>query len=635
VDYAIERGEYSEAFRIAEKTCKEKMPEVHLAHAMALEDEGNFERAEEEFIKAKKPQEAIDMYVHQRKWEAAMRVAEGHDAAMILQVYERQALSLQEQKNYSQAEVLYLSAKKPESAIKMYKDSAMWDDALRLAKVHVPRQVQLIQQERQSGAAGTPAADGAEFLVNQAKLLVQSKNYSAAIDAYLKVTKEQVPNYDNLLRIWESACSLANENLQSRAVEVANVVGKRLLEIERYEQAAEIFNSVDMFKEAIEACLTGKLWDKARSIVAESAPQFNDYVEKSHQKFMLALETAGVKDLGGMNADVALDTMVQRGDWDKVYDLASRQGASTVAKYISLHAATLVKAVKYKEALAVFTKKSTPLIPANFQLYLRITQEVLSESEDKSFQQRGEDSMTLHQELREFLYSLCKDMRTANSKEAMLPQFERFLLIAHVCYMKEQTYKHGLKNLTAKAATALLRYTTDIPVDKYFYDAGVKCREANMGAYAFVFLNRFVDLTDLIDDPDSGDIDNSDFVTTDIPSPFSVPMPSKPSYTEEQREEAREWVLDAGVKDSGQALAMRLCDHCAKNTYAAGVTCHSCKEAKDPCVVTGWPVLRETKVQCTSCQKPANRDDWNAWIGKTKMCPWCNSAQNQVLGVRR
>ena len=28
VDYAIERGEYSEAFRIAEKTCKEKMPEV-------------------------------------------------------------------------------------------------------------------------------------------------------------------------------------------------------------------------------------------------------------------------------------------------------------------------------------------------------------------------------------------------------------------------------------------------------------------------------------------------------------------------------------------------------------------------------------------------------------------------------
>ena len=88
----------------------------------------------------------------------AMRVAEGHDAAMILQVYERQALckcvpavylhfisafcwlvaistkyllvffqlALQEQKNYSQAEVLYLSAKKPESAIKMYKDAGMW-----------------------------------------------------------------------------------------------------------------------------------------------------------------------------------------------------------------------------------------------------------------------------------------------------------------------------------------------------------------------------------------------------------------------------------------------------------------------------------------------------------------------------
>jgi hypothetical protein len=54
----------------------------------------------------------------------------------------------------------------------------------------------------------------------------------------------------------------------------------------------------------------------------------------------------------------------------------------------------------------------------------------------------------------------------------IIDYYFRFLLIAHVCYMKEQTYKHGLKNLTAKAATALLRYTTDIPVDKYFYDAG-------------------------------------------------------------------------------------------------------------------------------------------------------------------
>ena len=52
VDYAIERGEFNEAFRIAEKSCKEKLPDVHLQYAMALEDEGRFEQAEDELIKA-------------------------------------------------------------------------------------------------------------------------------------------------------------------------------------------------------------------------------------------------------------------------------------------------------------------------------------------------------------------------------------------------------------------------------------------------------------------------------------------------------------------------------------------------------------------------------------------------------
>jgi intraflagellar transport protein 172 len=40
---------------------KQKLPDVHLKHAMFLEDEGRFKEAEEEFINAKKPKEAIDM----------------------------------------------------------------------------------------------------------------------------------------------------------------------------------------------------------------------------------------------------------------------------------------------------------------------------------------------------------------------------------------------------------------------------------------------------------------------------------------------------------------------------------------------------------------------------------------------
>ena len=63
VDYAVERSDFTQAFHIAEMAAKHKIPDIHLQHAMHLEDEGKFESAEAEFIKAKKPKEAIDMYV--------------------------------------------------------------------------------------------------------------------------------------------------------------------------------------------------------------------------------------------------------------------------------------------------------------------------------------------------------------------------------------------------------------------------------------------------------------------------------------------------------------------------------------------------------------------------------------------
>ena len=61
----------------------------------------------------------------------------------------------------------------------------------------------------------------------------------------------------------------------------------------------------------------------------------------------------------------------------------------------------------------------------------------------------------------------------------------------------------GLKLLAARVAVSLLRYTKDLPVDKQFYLAGLACKEQNWPNMAFVFFNRFVDLADMIEDPDS------------------------------------------------------------------------------------------------------------------------------------
>ena len=66
------------AFSIARISLRSKLPDIHLKHALYLEDEGKFDEAEGEFIAAGKPKEAVLMHVHQQNWDSAQRVAETH-----------------------------------------------------------------------------------------------------------------------------------------------------------------------------------------------------------------------------------------------------------------------------------------------------------------------------------------------------------------------------------------------------------------------------------------------------------------------------------------------------------------------------------------------------------------------------
>jgi len=246
-----------------------------------------------------------------------------------------------------------------------------------------------------------------------------------------------------------------------------------------------------------------------------------------------------------------------------------------------------------------------------------------------------------------------------------------------------------------------------------FHDAGIACREIKWDNMAFVLLNRFVDLEDMIEEPDTvcvcvclfvcmcmcgvwcatrcvyisssskrisilllslslflviststpthtpththihthtrtqGDIENLDFVNTDIPAPFDVPIPQTPSISSAAIEEIREWyvciytqyttnnyiqknkhhstytththmmfsytyththtctqthththsshihahthrVLQTAMSDDvSQSLSTRICDKCSKKMYIASLICHHCRAVYEPCVVTG------------------------------------------------
>jgi len=85
-------------------------------------------------------------------------------------------------------------------------------------------------------------------------------------------------------------------------------------------------------------------------------------------------------------------------------------------------------------------------------------------------------------------------------------------LITHFLPLKSECAKSGLIRVLAKLCTSLLRYTKEIRADKAFLDAGEANRREGVNNMAFMFFNRYLDLYEAIEDPDSGGInDNSDF----------------------------------------------------------------------------------------------------------------------------
>ena len=73
---------------------------------------------------------------------------------------------------------------------------------------------------------------------------------------------------------------------------------------------------------------------------------------------------------------------------------------------------------------------------------------------------------------------------------------------------------------------------------------------------AFVFLNRFLDLCEAIEEGSLDSLDHSDFLDTDIP--YEIPLPAEISVPENLKEEAKEWVLAVSMDQSVEQVILTL-----------------------------------------------------------------------------
>ncbi len=86
---------------------------------------------------------------------------------------------------------LYIKAKRPEAALKMYRDARMWNDALRVAEQYLPTKVGEVQMELMSGssaaASGGGAGAGVDGIISKARAFERNNDYARAIETYLSL----------------------------------------------------------------------------------------------------------------------------------------------------------------------------------------------------------------------------------------------------------------------------------------------------------------------------------------------------------------------------------------------------------------------------------------------------------------
>jgi intraflagellar transport protein 172 len=590
VDYAAENNTFDFAFELARAALRNKLPDIHLKYAMFLEDEGKFSEAESEFIKANKPKEAVLMYVHAQDWDSAQRVAEEYDPSSVADVLVGQARVAFERKDYQGCESFLLRAQRPELAVKFYKEANMWTDAIRVAREYVPNKLPHLQKEYEIYMNSSKGIKSKDDLLSPAKTWEQSGDYPRAIEAYLKITVQQNSDYSFLVNCWQKAVELAVKFVPDRAATVVGAVCERLEAIEHFEQAAELYLGVEMVKEAIDLYMKAGLWDQAKRTASQMAPQYTDYVSTQYKEHLTSRGGADAAAmLVGEDPIAGLDMLARQGQWDQCITMAQQQGSNVLNKYVAMYATHCLKSERPVDALQIFVKHGSPPSPQNFNIYKRLALDLFSFSSPP---------YKVWAELRDMLFTLTEAIaQTPAADTAAAQEFETYLLISHYYAIRSACHgKKSLESIAVKITISLLRYSDIIPVDKAFYEAGIAAKTGGKDNMAFVFLNRFLDLCDAIEEGSLDSMDNSDLMDTDIP--FEVPLPEQLFIDEDKREEIKEWVLAVSVDQQvEQSLSLD-----ERRTYEASLIDAQTKVRSLPCVISGFLVNCFSTMNCMAIQ---------------------------------
>uniref|UniRef100_A0A0K0EBD8 Intraflagellar transport protein 172 homolog n=1 Tax=Strongyloides stercoralis TaxID=6248 RepID=A0A0K0EBD8_STRER len=602
---ACQNTDFDFAFEICKIGNKSKLPLVYQKLAEHLEEENNLKEAEKNYILGDVPQEAVTMYINNQMWDDSERVAKEYATEMLNDIYISQATIAVRNKDYQKAETYLLRADKPEIILNYYKENNMWEDALRIANDYLPLQLNDIQKEYDNVQLKS-GGKGVASYVAQAKDYEMNEDYLNAVNTLLKIKPPITENEDVIVTALKKAADITLKFITTgNRNSILNDIVKQLDLYGLYLDEGEIYLLWNKPKEAIEALIKGKEYSKAKRIAVEMLPEMEDYVEDEYKKYLT--NAGNINELISIDVISAIDLLVQKKQWNKALDIAVKQNHQPlVDKYVAIYVSELLKDNMYKEAIKIFETYGTSSNKENLNIYKKLFDAIVNEKYEY-------DTIS---SLRNMLLNLVNKLQDDNNSNDNINElFERYLQCIHFMCIYESLKEfnsHEIEEIKLKIKISLLRYIDLLPADKVFYEAGIACKnfDEKYENMAFTFLNMYLDVIDAIEDNDPSIVDNSIFVSTDIPTQY--PLPEKVFISQDEHEEIKEWVLSVSVDTKVDKEL--LLD--SRGLFEGCITSPTLVKY-DMCIISGYPILNNPKI-LTSTMK-ANSKYWDTFttISKT------------------
>ncbi|MGH0145775.1 UNVERIFIED_CONTAM: hypothetical protein FKN15_006901 [Acipenser sinensis] len=599
IDMYTQAGQWEQAHKLATKCMNpEDVSALYINRAQDLEKEGKYKEAERLFTTVDEPDLAITMYKKNKMYDDMIRLVAKYHKDLLTDTHLHLAKELEGETRFQEAEYHYLEAKEWKAAVNMYRVNDMWDEAYRVAKAHgganAHKQVAYLWAKSLGGEAAVKLLNKFGLLETAIDYAADNCSFDFAYELARQSMKHKIPDihlkhamfFEDEGKFAEAEAEFIKAEKPKEAVLIG--VAGMVEQAREWEQSGEYARAVECYlkvKDKDNIPLVEKCWMKAAELAIKFLTQ-----EKTMDVIQVVgprlIEIQKYSALVGVDVMAALDMYAERGQWEKCIETASKQNYKVLHKYVALCATHLIKEGQTEKVLNLYVQHGAPANSqsGNFFFYiLRHFTTGFPKYEDY-----------VDQRYKEYLKNQGKvdslvgvDVMAALDMYAERGQWEKCIETA-----SKQNYK-VLHKYVALYATHLIKEGQTEKVLNLYVQHGAPANSQG------------------IDEGNLDALDHSDFQDTDIP--FEVPLPAKQHVTDDKREEIRDWVLTVSMDQRVEQVLQK--DE--RDTYEASLMAVNTGIRSLPCLITGYPVLRN-KVDFKRPGKAVNKDDWNKFLMAVK-----------------